>query len=97
MIVYVWTADGTYVGQVVFDSGKRSVLVRADDSGHKAKIEEALLASQGANRPNIDVRYAATCRSVEFVTEEWIALASLLFLPPAGYRVHIIREAEPTD
>ena len=93
MTVYVWTPDGTYVGQIAHDPDRGMIVVRADDPAHKAKIEEALLATQGSNRPNIDIRYAAARRLVEFLTEEWITLASLLFLPPAGYRVHIIREA----
>jgi hypothetical protein len=31
---------------------------------------------------------------MEFPSEDWIAFAALLLLPPAGYRVHVIRESQ---
>jgi len=92
LTVHVWTREGQYVGYVMTQPGWKLDVV-ADDEAHRERVKAALLSVKGDGSDFIEVRATGMWRrSLEFPEPRWVAVASVL--PPAGYRVHVIMDAE---
>jgi hypothetical protein len=98
MTVHVWSKDGEYLGHIA--KGNRETLGVSDNSNEELMralnvvLERPPISDSGG----FEVRFGSKpLRYLEFPDEDWLDVAAILFLPPAGFRVHIIRDAGPTD
>lgn len=96
MTVHVWK-DDRYIGQVVasrggvFASKDHAIDVQAQDEDEGEKVKQLLL---GGRNDYLEVKSGGRKMiELEFPGEDWLGITCLMLLPPAGYRVHIIRDA----
>ena len=89
MAVHVWSKDGEYLGQIA----GRDDLFDVSDPGNKElmRATDVLLGRPPiSDSGGIDVRFGDQRRYLEFPSEDWLGVAAIVYLPPAGFRVHVI-------
>jgi hypothetical protein len=94
MAVHVWSKDGDYLGQI---AGVRHEQLGVSDNSNK-ELMRALDVLMGrpprSDMGGFEIRFGNQRPNyLEFATEGWLDVAAILYLPPAGFRVHVIREA----
>jgi hypothetical protein len=98
MTVHIWTKEGTYVGEVLAGRPFSGLDFGGIHEDHREKIKQALTGMRGPGSSDfIQVQGLGEKILPEFPNEQWIAVASVLLLPPAGYRVHAIVEPIPRE
>lgn len=87
MTVHVWTKDGEYIGEIFHERFDR--LEMKGEHADKQAVMDALLSRPPMNdMGGIDLKTDKR-RFLEFPSEEWLHVAAVLYLPPAGFRVHV--------
>jgi hypothetical protein len=88
MAVHVWR-DGDYLGLIA--KGGRDTLGISPDSDELRRALDTLLAQPPISDTGGIERFGSKpVRFLEFPKEDWLDVAAVLFLPPAGFRVHVI-------
>jgi hypothetical protein len=87
--VHVWKGD-RYIGHVVAGGREHGIAVRALDTDEGREVEQLILRGPS---DYVQVSVGGEKIELEFPSDDWLGISCLMLLPPAGYRVHVIRNA----
>jgi hypothetical protein len=94
MAVHVWSKDGDYLGEIGKGGYERLAVSDADNKELMRALDVLLGRPPITDSGGFEVRFGSQpARYLEFPGEDWLDVAAILYLPPAGFRVHVIRRA----
>jgi hypothetical protein len=97
MAVHVWSKDGEYLGEIAKGGYERLGVSDANNEELMRAVGVLLDRPPISDGGGFEVRFGSRSRFLEFPEQDWLDVAAILYLPAAGFRVHVIRNAEPGE